>query len=488
MRQTVAKNFRDEIIKIYPTCKNNKSHMRFLQYALFSNNWEDKSKHILKVPQFNLAYCENKLSSLKSNNYCGRIFLTELESIFNIVWEDDWTYSKGKCRVIEFKLPEIIESSLNQETYKNYIDSKRVYLIDGKKFNVTNRRNILKEWVEELEIEINYHRNHKDVRQYALIIYNYMAQVDIKHFQQVIDKNIDEVKEHAKANIDLRPTQRKSVLELLDCIEESLKPMYKAVENTARLYPANASVLGLPREYRKMLTTGWTEFDIKSSQLSIVSVLWGLSQTHKYLKEGNSVWDLFFDTFGDGGLNYDEAKGFFKESLYSVIFGKEEAKLCQMYDEIFGDNSGTLFSNLWLIRELLDARETKIQSIANVPGKKYLSPTLKTDFFVGMSKANQEEYENTGVMPYAQRHRITSVMAQEVQTIEMLYLNPIFQYAEQNQNNFVITLWQHDGFSIKFLDKSKRDDYTKAIINRFQKGVDSTRLNPPTYLEYNHLD
>ena len=488
MRQTVSKNFRDEIIKYYPTCKNNKSQMRFLQYRLFSNNWEDKDNHILKVPQFNLAYCENKVSLLKGNNYCGRTFLTKLENVFGIIWDDDWSYSKGKSRVVEFKLPREIEHSLEIEDYKNYTNSKRVYLIDGKKFNLSNRRKALKGWTKELEIEIDYHRNHQNVRQYALIIYNYMAQVDIKHFQQVIDKNIVEVKEDAKVNIDLRDTQRKSVLELLDCIEESLKPMYKAVENTARLYPANASILGLPREYRKMLTKGWTEFDIKSSQLSIVSVLWGLPKTHQYLKEGNSIWDLFFDTFGDGGLNYDEAKGFFKESLYSVIFGKEETKLCQMYDEVFGDNNGALFSDMWLIRELLDTREIKIQSIASVPGNKYLSPTLKTEFFVGMSKADTIEFKKTGVMPYAQRHRITSVMAQEVQTIEMLYLNPIFQYAEQNQNNFVITLWQHDGFSVKFLDKSKRDDYTKAIINKFQKGVDSTRLNPPTYLEYKHLD
>ncbi len=488
MRQTVSKNFRDEIIKCYPTCQSNKSHMRFLQYRMFSNNWSDESKNLLKVPQFNLAYCENKLELLRSRNYSGRAFLEELEDVFNIVWMDQWSYSKGECRVVKFELPIDLEWSLDIEYYKDYSSSNRVYLIDGKKFNISNRRKKLKEWVEELEIEIDIHRNNKYVRQYALIIYNYMAQVNIKHFQQIIDKNLEEVKEHARQNIDLRSTQRKAVLELLDCIEESLKPMYKAVENTARLYPANASILGLPREYRKMICRGWTEFDIKSSQLSIVSSLWGLPQTHQYLKEGNSVWDLFFDTFGDGGLSYEEAKGFFKESLYSVIYGKEEAKLCQMYNEVFGDGSGTLFSGMWLIRELLDARETKIQSIANVPGKKYFSHTLKTDFFVGMSKADTIKFKETGIMPYAQRHRITSVMAQEVQTIEMLYLNPIFQYAEQNQNNFIITLWQHDGFSVKFLDKSKRDDYTKAIVNKFQKGVESTRLNPPTYLEYNHLD
>ena len=487
MRQTVSKDFRDEIIKIYPTCKTNKSHMRFLQYWLFSNNWENEKESLLKVPQFNLAYCENKLSLLKSNNYCGRIFLEELSYVFPIEWDDIWSYAKGRCRIIKAQFPSNVEAMLFFEEYRNYT-SGRIYFIDGKKFNVSNRRKKLKEWSEEIQIETDIHRNSEYVRQYALIIYDYMARVETKYFTSIVDKNIEEVREHVDSNLNLREAQRKAIVEILDCIEESLKPMYKAVENTARLYPANASILGLPRQYRKMICRGWTEFDIKSSQLSIVSVLWRLPKTHQYLKESNSVWDLLFETFSDGGLSYEEAKGFFKESLYSVIFGKEEVKLCQMYDEVFGDNSGALFSNMWLIRELLDAREQVIQSIANVPGKKYLSPTLKTDFFVAMSKADREEFEETGVMPYAQRHRITSVMAQEIQTIEMLYLNPIFQYAKQNSNNFVITLWQHDGFSVKFLDKSKRDDYTKAIVNKFQKGVKNTMLNPPTYLEYNHLD
>ena len=92
-------------------------------------------------------------------------------------------------------------------------------------------------------------------------------------------------------------------------------------------------------------------------------------------------------------------------------------------------------------------------------------------------------------MPYTQRKRITSVMAQEVQMIEMAILSPVIDLAEKNSKHYVITLWQHDGFSVKFLDTSKRDKYTKVIINGFQANLDSLKhLNIPTYLECEHLD
>ncbi len=72
--------------------------------------------------------------------------------------------------------------------------------------------------------------------------------------------------------------------------------------------------------------------------------------------------------------------------------------------------------------------------------------------------------------------------------IEMAILTPVIDLAEKNSKNYVITLWQHDGFSIKFLNASKRDQYTKVIINGFQANLDALKhLNIPTYLEYEHL-
>jgi hypothetical protein len=181
--------------------------------------------------------------------------------------------------------------------------------------------------------------------------------------------------------------------------------------------------------------------------------------------------------------------------LYSVIFGKAEDKVRKMYDEKFGNGAGDKFSELWLIRDLFDAREAEIDRLANFPDGKYeifaadLEYARRYYFKTGMSKRELKEFEKTGTMPYSQRKRITSAMAQEVQMIEMVMLNHIFDLATKNKNYFVITLWQHDGFSVKFLDVSKRDKYTKTIVKAFDKSLKNYHKSYPipTYLEYQHL-
>ena len=492
MRQTVAKNFRDKIIKIYPNCTKNVSYMKFIRYILFSNNWEDKDNYLLKVPQYNLARCEDKLESLIAKNYCGEIFLEEFSNeVIPITWSD-WSYSERKCRVVELTLPTEIEDFLLLGTYKDYKkEGGRVYFDTGKVFNRKNRKIALDKALSILDKETEFIKTKTKVRKHVHKIFSYMMNVDIIHFQKTVDKNIGRVRELIKNNNKLETTKVKSYLEILDCIEENLKPMYKGVENSWRLYPANASILGLPRTYRKEICKGWTEFDIKSSQLSIVSVIWNVPNIKTFLKEKNNIWELFFNTFDCEGLNYDDTKKFFKESLYSIIFGKEADKLAKMYDDVFGLSAGQKFLDMWLIKELLQARENEIMRISKMPDGKYFSPAkvgeIKPYFFVGMSKGNQKEFEQTGVMPYSQRKRITSAMAQEVQMLEMMILNPLFDLAEKNTNNFVITLWQHDGFTVKFLNKSHRDKFTNVIVNHFNNNLAKLSVKVPTYLEFEHL-
>ena len=495
MRQTVSKNFRDEVIKKYPNCIKKISFMKFLQYIYFSNNWEDERERLLKVPQYNLAKCEGKVEELVAKNYCGEKFLEEFSNeVIPITWSN-WSYSERKCRVIKVELCLEIEGYLLFDSYKDYKnEGGRVYFDTGKVFSRKNRKAALSKALSILNKEIEFIKTKTKVRKHAYKIFNYMMNVELIHFQKVVDKNIDRVRELISNNNNnsLEETKVKSYLEILDCIEENLKPMYKGVENSWRLYPANASILGLPRTYRKEICKGWTEFDIKSSQLSIVSVIWNMPNIKTFLKEKKSVWKLFFNTFDCEGLNYDDTKKFFKESLYSIIFGKEANKLAKMYDDIFGLGAGQKFLDIWLIKELLEARENEILRISKMPNGKYFSPAkvgeIRPYFFVGMSKGNQKEYAQTGIMPYIQRKRITSAMAQEVQMLEMMLLNPLFDLAEKNTKNFVITLWQHDGFSVKFLDKSKRDKYTKVIVNRFEETVENLVIRVPTYLEYVHLE
>lgn len=495
MRQTVSKYFRDEIIECYPSCTVDISYMRFLQYRLFSNNWEDQSKNLIKVPQFTLAYCEDKQKQLANKNYKGHLFLQRFSRDVQYITWTDWSYEEGRCRVVEFSIAYSLNDLLTQELYKDYQkQGGRVYLISGVKFTTRNRNAELKKAQAKLREDLEHIRKCRKVRKGAAKVFFYMMKVDIKHYIKIIDSNIDTVELAIKNRIDLTETKKKVYLETVDCLREIKKPMLHGVQNSWRLYDEGVSITGLPRQYRKMLCKGWTEFDIKSSQLAIVSSRWNIPSIHKFLSERHSTWDLFFNVFPVPGDEYEETKRFFKESLYSVVFGKQEDNIAKEYDNLFGTGAGAKFSNIWLVRDLFDAREAEIDKLANVPQGRYYSLVAgltcnpNNYFKTGMSKGELKKYKQTGVMPYTQRQRITSAMAQEIQMIEMAILTPIIDLAEKNSNNYVITLWQHDGFSVKFLDKSKRDKYTKVIVNKFKATIDSLEVfKIPTYLEYEHL-
>lgn len=497
MRNTVSKNFRDLILKIYPNCNNNKAYLKLLQYRLFSNSWDKKQKNLLKIPQSILACCEEKTKELANKNYKGHLFLEQFSRDVIKLDYSAWSFTKSKCRVTKFPIDAQLQDALDKGVYKDYEnEGGRVYLIDGKKFTPKNRRLKITEEHKKIIENLDDLIKLRKVRLPAKKIFVYMMQVNIKHYLKIIDKNIPDVELAIKNRVDLDETKKKSYLRMLDILKEGNPPVLRGVKKSCRLYYNGASISGLSSQYRKMLCKGWTEFDIKSSQLAIVSREWGIDSIYNFLNDkNNSVWNLFYQAFSVPLKEQDETKKFFKITLYSIIFGKAEDKLCNMYDEKFGKGAGDQFSELWLIRNLIDAREAKIDQLANLPGGKYKS--FATDhqysqryyFKTGMNEDELKEFEKTGIMPYSQRRRITSAMAQEVQMREIVVLNSIFDLAEKNKNNFVITLWQHDGFSVKFLDSSKREKYAKLIVNTFDKKKKKpSKLKPyPTYLEYEHL-
>ena len=495
MRKTVSKNFRNEIIKVYPACANNISYMKFVQYRLFSNNWEDEKEKLIKVPQFVLAYCEDKITHLASKNYKGHLFLQDFKrDVQDIDWSD-WSYAEGKCRVTKFPIHNNIELLLTLDIHKDYNnEGGRFYLVSGLKFTKRNRRDDLKTEKQKLLSELIEIRQCRKIKQLASKIWTHMATNGRdKYLIKMINTNIDLVEEAIKNRSDLEPTKQKAYLELTDIIKEGTMPILHGVQNSCRLYESGASITGLPRQYRKMLCKGWTEFDIKSSQLAIVSSMWNISSIHDFLSQKNSVWDLFFNEFTVDKDDYTDTKRFFKESLYSIVFGKQEQAIAKLYDQKFGAGAGIKFSNIWLVRDLFDAREKEINRLANKPGGRHhspavsLMPTGNEFFFTGMSKKQAKLYD--GIMPYGQRKRITCAMAQEVQMIEMALLNPIIDLAERNSKNYKITLWQHDGFSVAFLNQNHRGKYTKAIENAFTANLKklSSTINIPTYLEHEHL-
>ena len=519
MRQTVSKEFRNLVLKELPGCRNKQSYMKFLQYILFSNQWDKEDSSLLKIPRTILATCEDKLGQILNENYHGERFLREFDrEVLTLHWKlnitksREWSYTRGKCRVVKFKLPSTIEQALQNEDYKDYDRGGRVYFLDGKKFTRRNRKANLESVANHKAIEDLNRLNTKGVHFKALEVFRYMSSVKLNHFTKLVDKNIESVRQDIESNSSLDSSKKKWLLNLLDIIEENPLPLYKgsANGNTCRLHNANACILALPRQYRKMLCKGWTEFDIKSSQLAIVSGMWGIPSIQEFLIEtmhgGPSVWELLADEFNTA--NKHVTKKFFKETLYSVIFGRLESKLKNVVEEELGEGYGQRFLDFWLIKDLLDARRKQMQLILNAAesnnGYFYILNTSgsRKKYFIN-NKKKIDDLKDEGLLcdpldenrisdfEYCQHRRIMRAMAYQVQLIEMLNLNPIIDLAKSHANDFVITLWQHDGFSVKFMNQSKRDKFTKLICNTFDNFIQSittdTGIIMPTFLEYQHL-
>jgi hypothetical protein len=76
------------------------------------------------------------------------------------------------------------------------------------------------------------------------------------------------------------------------------QPIYSASRNgnTARLFTAG-HIPDLKGEVRKVLTKGWHEADLRSSQLCICAWLWRIGPLMRFLCDNKNIWDYLFSFF-----------------------------------------------------------------------------------------------------------------------------------------------------------------------------------------------
>jgi G:T-mismatch repair DNA endonuclease (very short patch repair protein) len=74
--------------------------------------------------------------------------------------------------------------------------------------------------------------------------------------------------------------------------------------------------------------------------------------------------------------------------------------------------------------------------------------------------------------------------AHQAQSVELYLLLPVVELASTTKD-FYITLWQHDGFSVHFTNKSKVDYWIKKIQSVVQSKIDEQGIL--THLEWELL-
>jgi hypothetical protein len=169
---------------------------------------------------------------------------------------------------------------------------------------------------------------------------------------------------------------------------------------------------------------------------------------------------------------HKEAKAVLKESLYAACYGMSrdnlEVNVKKLLDGIGVARSGELFLSHPIIKAVLKARARMLRKIRMECGMETCFGRFipinkgwhkRKDEF-GPRKRGRKLYAAKAVKPH-------QILAMVSQAQELQLLLPAFELATKHRRDFTITLFQHDGFSVK-ISRRARD-----WRDRIKKGVDA---------------
>ncbi|WP_414530805.1 hypothetical protein [Nodularia chucula] len=460
MRKTTDSKFRNLVKELYPGLGKNLNYWRFMRYLIFGA--KDKDTGYPLIDQATIAKAEGKLSLLEgSNSYCASEFLIkfqqEVMSEETFSWSG-WSFKDHKARVATVKFPLELKEAIEQETYKMKVES-RVYFDTGNKFS-DKLQKIDRELIKQEAITyFNF------AAPEARVLLEYMNGVSVNNFTKVIAANFDATLLEAFKIED--PEKRRVNIEILNTIKDELQPFYKGSKqgNTVRIFPFNYSIPMLRKDLRKLITKGWYEFDLSSSQLAIVGKTWEIPEVQEFLQSKGKIWLDIINHYGIDAaelkatdeVKYEAIKKVLKDSLYSLIFGMGKQNLIDSLDEgllPYGiKNAGKRFLSQPIMKALFTAREARLEYLNNCDSVETIFGKVLT--IKGGKKANGK--------PNSDRHEcLRAIMAQQAQAVELYMLLPVVDLAKTTKD-FVITIWQHDGFSVNFTDSSKKERWITKI-------------------------
>jgi hypothetical protein len=462
MRETVSLEFRNLIKANFPGLGKNIHYWKFMRCLIFGK--KDEGRPI--ISQRCVAKAEDKLDIYEnSNNYNASKFLlkfqAEVMSEETFSWSN-WSFKDGEARVAMVEFPQEVKDAIESETYK-IMSETRVYFDTGNKFS----DKLQKISRELLRKEAYTYFNFSSPEAKELL--EYMNNVPVHSFSKVVAANLNDTWLEA---FNIKDTKKRDVqVEILKTIKDKLQPMYQPSKkgNTVRIFPLEYSIPMLQKKLIKLLTKGWYEFDLASSQLAIVGKTWEIPEVQEFLQSNKKIWVELINHYGFDANQlkqtdkekYEDIKSVLKDALYSLVYGMCKTNLIAFLNEgllPFGiKDAGKKFFKHYLIQALFKARERKITELNNCDS---------TETIFGKVIKIVGNKRNDGKPNDVRSECIRSTMAQQAQAVELYLLLPVLELAKST-DDFVITLWQHDGFSINFTSEGRRDRW----INKINKVV-----------------
>lgn len=430
-RLTVSKPFRELTAKTFPALDRNPAYWRFMQYLLFGTFFDEDTGRLV-ISQKDLAEIEGWSRGL--GNYRAHPFLTAFQTDVMSLETFSWTNWIGakKCRQVEnLILPAALETALEEEWAKTHHDQGRVYFCDGRTFSKKKQRQCRIE-CRDAAMSVQALAPCEEAR----AILDYMNNQPPNLFTSIL-KNYDAAIIAAKSLKNEKTIKRQ--LRFLNVIKCQPQPFYKPTNNgnTVRIFGTGGCITFLEGNVRCALTAEWQEADLRSSQLSICAAAWEVEAVQRFLRNGGNIWKHLFEYFEFDEVEHAIAKPALKKALYSTCYGMR------------GDRVGSLLEN-----------KLKTAGIAR-NGNLFLRNPLMQALFVARNEATRKIKQEGGAETcFGKRLELknlksTQILAQVAQAAELKLIYPVVQLAKQTEE-FKITLWQHDGFSVHFTRREER--------------------------------
>lgn len=449
MKNTVSPQFRNYCLERYPALKTNQAYRKLFQYLMFGT-FHDESTNNLIINSSKLAEFAGMVERNKSGNFKSSRFLQSFKA--EVLPKFKWTEYEpfvdgqwsGKARqVIMTGFDADLEDLLLREI-ESLEPTDSVYFVSGEPYTARSR----KKDKEQAESDYQLAKSTFQLNDSQLLIQTYMEQIPSITFTHKLSENKDAILEAINKidNANSRATQ----MRILHSIKENAAVYYKPSERnrTARLFHASDCVVGLKKEVRHAFCKGWTEIDLVSSQFAILAQILNAPLAKAFLATGEDLWTYLDNSvFDESERDVKVHKALFKPIIYGLAFGSSKRTI---KSELRKQNADPerLFKNP-IIAELFERREAWF---ANIEHYGYV-----TDAWNNKIQVTKDRW-------------IGAVAAAKIQSIELEIISSIFPVAERYKEDCKITIFQHDGGCVSFMDKSRKEkimrEFNEAITKR----------------------
>lgn len=481
MRKCTSEEFIKFCEAKYPGLVNRPDYRRMFMYLCFGTFLHVKTNK-LAISYMTLAKFAGEKEAAKNKNFKAIEFLRNFKADvlpeFTWIEADEFDDGYGECHFDGTKYCRSVDNDgLDAETKAMAAKEvgntgKKYYFDNGKLFSRANaaaeKKGVLAQYEKDMK-SFNLNKTQQS-------IFDGLKEVSLngRAYTQKLNDNLDKIEtaiEKLVSNADDKISLEDKKIQqrkIIDCIREDPRVFYapSALGRTCRLSATGVSAISFQSSIRKAFSSGWTEADLVSSQFVILAAILNAPISKAFIASKTHLWSYLHNfATGEEGKPSSYYKGIYKEVIYGICFGMGD-------DTIENRLKSTGLDKLLkcpIIEELLTLRRKWFKKINE---NKYVTDVWNNKHELKDAGTVKDIYGN---LVHDRARWAGSLAATKIQSIEMEIVEAAFsaQKSLGEKYNWQITMFQHDGFTISFGTKERKEfiqeQIKKAIKDRAKK-------------------